>query len=372
LTASPDRHRQAPCCGPPADTRGRTHERPGYILWHFVEDFFQTPVGAVPRIKTRLEPRDVIGTLKVRCGIHRNGYRIAPGLYGVGTPTDESPVLVTANYKLSFDHLRRHLDGRNAWIVVLETFGINVWCAAGKGTFSTDEVIRRVSAVGLKQLVRHRRLILPQLSATGVSAQAVKRHSGFEVVWGPIRAADLTSFLDSGLRAADGMRRVTFSILERLTLIPVELSHLIRYGVWICLAAFLLSGIGPSVFSFHAAWVRGALLLAACGMGILAGAVVVPALLPWIPGRAFSIKGAIIGGIGGLLVPVMGYPGPNLLEASALTILTLTTGSYLAMNFTGATPFTSPSGVEKEMRRAIPAQAFGLLLGIALWLAAAF
>jgi hypothetical protein len=326
----------------------------------------------VPRIKTRLQRQDVLGALKVRCGLGRRDYRVSPGLYCSGAPSDASPVVVSANYKLSFDHLRRNLDGLDAWILVLDTRGINVWCAAGKGTFSTDEVSRRVKSVGLRRVVSHRRLMLPQLAATGVSAQGVKKHTGFEVVWGPIKAEDVKAFLDNGMKGTEGMRRVTFSFFERLVLIPVELSQLTRQLVWVLMAAFLLSGIGPDIFSFQAAWVRGIRLMTACAMGILAGAVIVPALLPWIPVRAFSLKGATIGVLAGLFTSAIFYPGLNLSEALALPIFTLVTASYLAMNFTGATPFTSPSGVEKEMRRAIPVQALGLVSGVVLWLSAAF
>ncbi len=49
------------------------------------------------------------------CGIKRYPYTVAPGLYGVGSPDTNSEVMVTANFKLSFDHLRKHLDDINAW-----------------------------------------------------------------------------------------------------------------------------------------------------------------------------------------------------------------------------------------------------------------
>ena len=42
------------------------------------------------------------------------------------------------------------------------------------------------------------------------------------------------------------------------------------------------------------------------------------------------------------------------------------------MNFTGSTPFTSPTGVEKEMRMAIPAQVGAVLLAAVIWITAAF
>ncbi len=94
--------------------------------------WLDTPAGQIPRVGAKLTRRDWLGTLKARLGVGRMNYKIDPGLYAVASPTAKSPVFVTANYKLSFDHLRRHLGGLDAWLLVLDTKGINVWCAAGK------------------------------------------------------------------------------------------------------------------------------------------------------------------------------------------------------------------------------------------------
>ncbi len=169
-------------------------------------------------------------------------YTVAPGLYGIGEPSSNSPVLVTANYKLTFDVLRKEMAGLNVWILVVDTRGINVWCAAGKKTFSTQEVVQRVKLSSLDRVVDHRKLILPQLSATGVSAQQVKKGCGFKVVWGPVRAVDIKSFLTSGMKADTDMRRVTFSFPERVVLIPVELSVVLKQMVWLIILAFPLVG----------------------------------------------------------------------------------------------------------------------------------
>ena len=173
------------CCGSPPGPQSNRHEKPGYRLLDFVDTFIKTPVGPVPRVKTRLERSDRVGTLAARLGIKRDQYKIAPGLYCVGTPDQDSPVLVTANYKLSFDALRRELTSLNAWILVIDTRGINVWCAAGKALFSTREVVHRVQQTRLKKLVRHDRLILPQLAATGVSAFRLKKENPYRVNYHP-------------------------------------------------------------------------------------------------------------------------------------------------------------------------------------------
>ncbi len=360
------------CCGPPAGPASSVYERPGYTLCPYVESFVQTQAGAIPKIKTTLTATDRLGTFKVRLGIHRDQYKVTPGLYCLGDATAISPVLVTANYKLTFDILRNQQAGTDAWILVLDTRGINVWCAAGKKTFSTQEVIQRVKQTRLAEVVSHKKLILPQLSATGVSAKQVKRGCGFKVVWGPIRATDIRAFLQSRMQADKGMRTVTFSFLERLVLIPVELSFLRKYLLWILLVCFLLSGIGSGLFSIQMAWSRGLIILAGCILGIVAGAVAAPLLLPWIPLRAFALKGVITGLVAAAAMLLGIGKTINLMESGTLTLLIVTVSSYLAMNFTGSTPYTSPSGVEKEMRMAIPIQAGAMLLVLIGWVAATF
>ena len=360
------------CCGPPPGPASSPFERPGYDLCSFVEGFIDTAAGSVPKIKPKPEISDILGTIKVRLGINRSQYKVAPGLYSMGDTTPTSPVLVTGNYKLSFDALRKELQGEHVWILVLDTRGVNVWCAAGKKTFSTHEVIRRVKMARLQEIVSHKRLILPQLSATGVSGKQVKKGCGFKVTWGPIQARDIRSFLRAGLKADKSMRRVTFTFLERLILVPVELSFLRKYLLWILLAGFILSGIGPSLFSISLAWSRGLIMIAACVAGIFSGAVAAPVLLPWIPGKAFAVKGAITGLLMGAGMVLMLGKAIDSVEIAALIFFIIAISSHLAMNFTGSTPYTSPSGVEKEMRIAIPFQAGAIILSIVGWIGSMF
>jgi len=360
------------CCGPPPAPESDPFEKPGYMLHSFVAGFENTPVGTVPRVTSRLDRTDIRGSVMARLGLTRNDYKIAPGLYCIGKADSVSPVLVSANYKLSFDALRRELNGVDAWILVLDTRGVNVWCAAGKSLFSTAEVVRRVQASSLDRVVSHSRLILPQLSATGVSAPAVKKGCGFKVVWGPIRARDIKQFISDGMKADTPMRRVTFTTPERLVLIPVEITLITKHALWLLAAVFLLSGIGPGIFSFGAAWLRGILLAAACGLGAGAGTVAAPALLPWLPGKAFSVKGLLTGLVAGFLSMWLFRQQTGGLEALALLLSVSAISSFLTMNFTGSTPFTSPSGVEKEMRKAIPFQAGALLVAAVVWVGAAF
>ena len=118
-----------------------------------------------------------------------------------------------------------------------------MWCAAGKGTFGREELIHRIEAVALKEIVDHRTVILPQFGAVGVAAHEVKKRSGFSVMYGPIRARDIIPFLDAGCKATQQMRRVRFSFYDRLILTPVEFAMGIRH--------FLLFTLGLSLFLVH-------------------------------------------------------------------------------------------------------------------------
>jgi len=364
------------CCPPAGDDGsccpGVTDDRPGYKLWPFVSGWLKTPAGQVPQVATSLTKNDIFGRWQMRWGLGRLRYSIAPGLYAIGTPDQDSPVLVTANYKMTFDIVRRDMHGHDAWLLILDTRGINVWCAAGKGTFGTDEIIRQVQRAQLDRLVTHRTLIVPQLGAPGVAAHKVSKGCGFKVVYGPVRSADLPQFLRDNQTATPAMRRVTFGLVDRLVLTPIELVNMRKQILWSLLALFVLGGIGPEIFSFSAAWSRGGTAALTGLAGVITGAVLTPLLLPWLPGQAFAMKGAVAGFVLSLVTLIAFGTAFSWYNALAILLTVTAIASWCAMHFTGSSTFTSPSGVEKEMRQAIPAQAATLLVGVICWLAGAF
>ena len=303
-------------------------------------------------------------------------YTVEPGLYALGRPSDRSPALVTANYKMSFDKLREALPGRDAWILVLDTKGINVWCAAGKGTFGTMELVSRIESSGLKQIVSHRELILPQLSGPGVAAHLVKKLSGFKVIYGPIRARDLFVFLDSGLKVTPEMRLKTFTTWERTELVPMELVGALKPGILVMIIFFLLAFLGKSGEGWTDALSHGLFSALAMLTAILVGSVLTPLLLPWLPGRAFSIKGLSLGILSALILIVFRWGDwitkTGRLEIIAWLLLIPAIAAYLTMNFTGASTYTSLSGVKKEMRWALPLEITAGMIGLGLWFGSHF
>jgi hypothetical protein len=286
-------------------------------------------------------------------------YTVRPGLYAVGTPGAESPVLVTANYKLSFDSVRRELTGIDAWILVLDTKGINVWCAAGKGTFGTRELEQRIVAVRLDRVVSHRTLILPQLGAPGVSAHEVKEASGFRVKYGPVRASDIPAFLAGGQKKDDEMRRVRFDLPDRMTIAPAEVSHswpvvLAILGASVLLALPFTTGYVPRLLGF---------LIPLLG-AVLMGTVVFPALLPVLPFRAFALKGATLGVLWAVAAALI--MGSSLPSAVALLFLIAPIVAFISMAFTGSSTFTCQPGAALEVRRGVVPMIASLVLGVGL------
>jgi hypothetical protein len=358
------------CCGA-ATLAPTAPEPPGPPpAWHC--GTVPGPGGPIPRVRTDWSAADRRGEIAVRWGLRRKRYTVPAGLYATGAPGEQSPVFVSANYKLSFDHLRRALAGIDGWILVLDTRGVNVWCAAGKGTFGTEELVRRIEATRLHEIVMRRELIVPQLGATGVAAHRVRALSGFRVAYGPVLARDIAAYLAAGRRATPAMRRVRFGLRDRLTVIPVELVQGGKYALPLALALFALAalqrgggGTPPGL--------RAALLALT---GLIAGSVLTPLLLPWLPGRAFSLKGALVGlllaagAIAAGWLPI--HAARERIDAAGWVLMLPAVAGFAAMNFTGTTTFTSLSGVRREMRFAIPAQIAAGGAGLALWLAARF
>lgn len=343
------------CCG------SKKKESPPRFL---TGKFIDSPVGKIPVISTEYTWRDMLGAWKVRWGIKRMDYRTEPGLYAIGRPDEKAPLFVSANYKLSFDRLRCSLAGIDAWILVLDTDGVNVWCAAGKGTFSTQNLMRSVARLRLNRLVAHETLIVPQLGASGVSGHEVRSRTGFQVVFGPVRASDIPAFLKSGMKATPEMRHVRFDLPDRAAVVPVDLMQAMGGTIKVLGVLFLLNIL--RLGDFTPGNVTPYLL------SVLAGTVLVPMILPFLPFRSFALKGAVVGLVLALLSYTVFRDGVSWREATAGFLLLPSVSSWFALNFTGSTTFTSPSGVNRELKAALPLYALAVTVSAVILISEVF
>jgi hypothetical protein len=354
------------CCGPAQDTGVITSRDAARNMLscpaadrsvpRWITGAVPAPAGAVPQISTAWTRGDYWGMIKSRSGGYRMRYTVAPGLYAVGAPNIGSDVFVTANYKLSFDMLRRALTGSSAWVLVLDTKSINVWCAAGKGTFGTDELVKRIMEARLDAVVSHRRVIVPQLGAVGVSAADVLKRTGFRVSFGPVEARDIPEYIRAGYKKTQEMSMMKFTMLDRLVLTPMEINPAMKKFPWVVAIIILIFGLQPSGLLFREAWFNGLPYQLLGLLAVFTGALVTPVLLPFVPFRSFAVKGWIMGVLSVFVatryIGLSGVQDPILLTVAYLLFPALS--SYIALQFTGSTTFTGMSGVKKELKIGIP------------------
>jgi 2-polyprenyl-3-methyl-5-hydroxy-6-metoxy-1,4-benzoquinol methylase len=228
----------------------------------------QLPPGVMGRLKHQVTLRTMVLDLWLLF------FRIIPpypkvpsGLYAVGNPDSSSPVLVTGNFNLTVRRLIRAIDRKvDIWLLVADSAGINVWCAAGGGYFTAGKVISALKSSKLEEVVDHHALILPQLCANGVDGWRIRKETRWGVHWGPVRARDIPVYLARGREKTDAMRWVRFPLKDRLEMVTVTLGF---YGLLILLPVWIFwRHMFPSI---------------ACS---LLGLSYFYALLhPWLPGR---------------------------------------------------------------------------------------
>ena len=335
---------EAAACGCRSDQR-QTY---AYGPAAYVDGSVESRGGPVRRVSTRLSGRDRRGAWRVRWGMGRDDYRVEPGLYAVGSPGADAPVLVTANYKLTFDQPARGPRRADAWMLVLDTRGINVWCAAGKGTFGTREVVRMVEADRPRpRSSTTAASILPQLGAPGVAAHEVKKGSGFRASSGRCgRPTCRPSSPPAWRRRRDAAPSLP-TCASAPSLAPVELSAALAPGAGAHrrrprhLGAGRRAGRRCGVPQRRpvlgcrplcraslpaAAWSRP-LCCPGCRVA-RSPSRAPPSALRWRPA---AVPGAAIRGC-------------RAAAGSACCPACRRLRRYLAMNFTGSTPYTSPPG----------------------------
>jgi len=159
------------------------------------------------------------------------------GLIILGSPGADAPVFLTGNFRLTVERVRHALRGSDAYLLVANSRGVNVWCAATGGHLTHHDVVSVLKTSGIEALVQHRTVVLPQLAATGIESKRVQEASGWHVVWGPVEADALPEFVRRGLVKTEEMRRVRFPWRRRLEMavawaFPISLLTLLTLPLW--------------------------------------------------------------------------------------------------------------------------------------------
>ncbi|MFQ6035956.1 MAG: HgcAB-like fusion protein, partial [Sedimentisphaerales bacterium] len=138
------------------------------------------------------------------------------GLIRIGNPNSNSPVFLTCNYRLTVERVKRALRTLDAYLLVGNSKGLNVWCASIGGHFTNHGVISVLKTTGIEEIVGHRNVILPQLAAGGVEAGIIQKKTGWKVIWGPVYAKDIQAFVENNFKKTSMMRQVRFRWDQRI------------------------------------------------------------------------------------------------------------------------------------------------------------
>ncbi len=292
------------------------------------------------------------------------GIPIKPGLYRAGNPSPESPVLVTANYELTYYTVMRAIakDDIDAWVLVCDTAGINVWCAARGIHFDSDDVVQMVRLTGLSEIVKHRELILPQLAAAGMNPKDIRRRTGFRVQYGPVRINDLSKWLE--LRKPKPkpreMATVTFNLRERMEQtvahVPFLFAAILGKPVAVILGVITLISILslaiPAAFAVVFPFSLQALLLVGeFVFALAANALVLGILFPILPskGNSFWLRGlglaAVTVPLAVLIMVVMGTHWTVLITWMVVQFILATS---MTMDWSGMTSVSDPKVIRRE------------------------
>jgi hypothetical protein len=275
-------------------------------------------------------------------GFHRS-YAVEPGLYFTGAAWDpDAPLLVTGNYLLSVLAVVRAVGERPVRILVVDTDGINVWCAAGKGRFSADTILVELDRYGPDLLGDRPRLILPKLALAGVKI-GLLRKLGYRPVIGPVHARDLPDWLDHPPLKNRTEDRVLFGWRARAFCWMPGLLQYLGYSALILLGLLGVEALGGP--------------RAPVGMlGIVAWlGTAYPLLFPFIPGARFAVKGLWLGGLTAAALTIGGFvSGASAAMLASTVSFTLAFALLVGLSFTGNSAVSNYSEVRKEIARFLP------------------
>ncbi len=260
------------------------------------------------------------------------------GLRLIGQPGPDAPVLVTCNFDLTVRRVIRALRGVDCYLLVVSSKGINVWCAACGGLLNAHSIISVLKTSRIADRVRHRRLILPQLSAPGVDVTRVEQETGWHCTFGPVYADDIPAYLGTGYHKTDAMHQAAFPLRQRLEMAVMWAGPI-----------SLLAGLPLAVF--RPASLPGALALVWAFSLFLF--IFYEAILRYVPGPVSLVKTTVLGlaGVVGLLaygLLVGGWSAGALAGWSAGTLLT---ALLLGFDLDGSSPLYAGSTVAYWGRR---------------------
>lgn len=118
------------------------------------------------------------------------------GIYPIGAPDENSPVLITTNFSLTYFIVAGEIEASRvpSWLLIIDSEGLSVMTAWAAGKFVADAIAPFVKKSGIEEKVRHRKIIIPGYAAQ-ISGELEEELAGWEIMIGPREAAHLAAYL---------------------------------------------------------------------------------------------------------------------------------------------------------------------------------
>ncbi len=145
------------------------------------------------------DPASLYGLLVLRQNIYTDPQKpiqVQPGMYEINNPKDDSPVLVTTNFSITYFAIANEVEGSGwpAWLVVTDAEGMSVLTAWAAGKFDSERIAKAVKTVGVEGKVKHHKVIIPGHVAV-LSGELEGDLPGWTIMVGPREAVDIGAFL---------------------------------------------------------------------------------------------------------------------------------------------------------------------------------
>ena len=121
---------------------------------------------------------------------------VTEGIYEINNPDENSPVLVTTNFALTYFIVSGEIEGSRvpSYLLIKDSEGLSVMTAWAAGKFAGDEVGMFVKKSGIADKVKHQELIIPGYAAA-IAGEVEEELPGWTITVGPREAAHIPGFL---------------------------------------------------------------------------------------------------------------------------------------------------------------------------------
>jgi acetyl-CoA decarbonylase/synthase complex subunit gamma len=128
--------------------------------------------------------------------------QVSPGLYEIGTPGAESPIMVTTNFSLTYFTVAGEVEGSGvpAWLLIADSEGMSVLTAWAAGKFDAEKIAKTVKQFDVASKITHRKLVIPGYVAS-LLGELEDEMQGWQILVGPREAVDITNYLKNVWRA---------------------------------------------------------------------------------------------------------------------------------------------------------------------------